>query len=241
MRSYIGAWSSGLYSTMSSWRRPFLLAEYYTKEMAMLPTLSVTKVPLEVPHDWGTTHFTMETRLLDPFLMKRRSPLDPETSRTLIVLFLTFTGEVIADKLFKIWIFCFSLSPELMFGSGILVQSERVFLLFSIKLVHFSSNFFHLDANFFGIWPFLDFWEGLLDPWVFSSGKSALSAFWREGFSFPRLALHNLHLFLLKMLITATTAVTLPVFAVLIAISSAFVVSLGAVLATLIRRGLWDK
>jgi hypothetical protein len=70
------------------------------------------------------------------------------------------------------------------------------------------------------------------------SGKYALSAFWQEGFSFPRLVLRNLHLFILKMLITATTAVTLPVFAVSIAISSAFVVSLRAVLATLIGRGL---
>jgi hypothetical protein len=85
-----------------------------------------------------------------------------------------------------------------------LAQSEHVFLLFQ-----FSPNFFDLNANFFGIWPFLDFQERLLDLQVFSSGKSALSAFWLEGFSFPRLALRNLHLFLLKMLITATTAVTL--------------------------------
>ncbi len=70
--------------------------------------------------------------------MKRRSPLDQESSRTLIVLFLTY-------------------SPELTLGSGLLVQSEHVFLLFSIKLVQFSSNFFDLDANFFGIRPFLDF------------------------------------------------------------------------------------
>jgi hypothetical protein len=62
----------------------------------------------------------------------------------------------------------------------------------------------------------------------------ALSAFWQEGFSFPQLVLCNLHLFLLKMLITATAAVTLTVVAVLIAISSALIVSLGAVLATLI-------
>jgi hypothetical protein len=62
----------------------------------------------------------------------------------------------------------------------------------------------------------------------------ALSAFWQEGFLFPRLAPRNLHLFLLKMLITVTTAVTLPVFAVLIVISSAFVVLLGAVSMTLI-------
>ncbi len=44
-----------------------------------------------------------------------------------------------------------------MLGSSVLVQSERVFLLFSSKLVQFSSNFFGLDANFFGIQPFLDF------------------------------------------------------------------------------------
>ncbi len=70
--------------------------------------------------------------------MKMRLPLDPETSRTLIVLFLTN-------------------SPELTPGSGTTVQSERIFLLFSIKLVQFSSNFFDLDAKFFGIQPFLDF------------------------------------------------------------------------------------
>jgi hypothetical protein len=48
-------------------------------------------------------------------------------------------------------------SPELMLGSGVLAQSECVFLLFSIKLVQFSSNFFDLGANFFGIQLFLDF------------------------------------------------------------------------------------
>jgi hypothetical protein len=69
----------------------------------------------------------------------------------------------------------------------------------------------------------------------------ALSAFWQEGFSFPRLALRNLHPFSLKMLITATTADTLLVFAVSIAISSALVVSLGAVLVTLIGGGLSDE
>ncbi len=221
MRSYIGAWSPGLYSTMSSWRRTFLLAEYSTKEISMLPTLFVMKVSLEVPHDSGTTHFTMEMHLLDLYFMKRRSPLDPESSRTLIVLFLTY-------------------SPELMLGSGILAQSERVFLLFSIKLVQFSSNFFDLGANSFGIQPFLDFWERLLDLRVFSSRKLILSAFWWVGLSFLRIALRKLHFFL-KMLITATTAVTFPVFAVLLAISSAFIVSLRAVLMTLIRRGLWDE
>jgi hypothetical protein len=80
----------------------------------------------------------MEMHLLDPFFIKRRSPLDPESSRTYIVLFLTF-------------------SLELALRSGILVQSERVFLLFSSKVVQFSSKFFNLGTNFFGIPPFLDF------------------------------------------------------------------------------------
>jgi hypothetical protein len=43
------------------------------------------------------------------------------------------------------------------------------------------------------------------------------------------------------MLITATTAVTLSVFVVSIAISSALMLSLGAVLATLIGPGSVDK
>jgi hypothetical protein len=56
--------------------------------------------------------------------------------------------------------------------------------------------------------------KGFLGPREFSSGKSALYTFWQEGFSFLQLALRNLHLFSLKMVITATTTVTLPVFAV---------------------------
>jgi hypothetical protein len=43
------------------------------------------------------------------------------------------------------------------------------------------------------------------------------------------------------MLITATTTVTLPVFVVSIVISSALVVSLGVVLASLIGRGSVDE
>jgi hypothetical protein len=119
-----------------------------------------------------------------------------------------------------------------------LARSERVFLLFSFKLVQFSSNFFDLDANFFGIRTFLNYRGKLLDPRVFSSGKSALSAIWQEGLSFLRLVLRKLHLFFLKMLITATTPVTFLVFAVSLAISSAFLVSLRAVSTTLIRRGV---
>jgi hypothetical protein len=106
--------------------------------------------------------------------MKRRSPLDPESSRTLVVLFLTY-------------------SPELALGSGVLAQSEHVFVLFSFILVQFSFNFFDFDTNFFGIQPFFNSRERLLNPRVFSSKKSALPAFWQEGFSFPRLVLCNLH------------------------------------------------
>jgi hypothetical protein len=129
-------------------------------------------------------------------------------------------------------------SPELSPGSGTTAQSERVFLLFSIKLARFSSNFFDLGANFFGIQPFLDFCERYRNRRVFSCKKMALSTFWQEGLSFLRLALYNLHLFRLKRLIIVTTAVTLPVFAVSFAISSAFVALLRAVLMTLIGQGL---
>jgi hypothetical protein len=96
----------------------------------MSPTLSVTKVPLEVPHDCGTTRFATEMHLLDSSFITRRSPLDPESSRTHIVLFLIFR-------------------PELTLGSGYLAQSERVFLLFIPKLLLFSSNFFDLNADLF--------------------------------------------------------------------------------------------
>ncbi len=151
------------------------------------------KVPLEVPHDWGMTCFATEMHLLEPFFIKRRSPFDPESSRMLIDLFLTF-------------------SPELTLGSCFLVQSEHVILLFSFKLVLFSPNFFNLDANFFGNQPFPVFWERFFALWEFPYGQLALSVFWQEGFSFLDLALRKLHLFLLKMLIIMTTIVNFPSF-----------------------------
>jgi hypothetical protein len=61
-----------------------MLAKYSIKEVSMSLTLSVMKVPLEVPHDRETTCFTTEMHLLDPFFMKRRSPLDPESCRVVI-------------------------------------------------------------------------------------------------------------------------------------------------------------
>jgi hypothetical protein len=74
VRSYIGVWSPRLYSTMSGRRRTFLLAEYSTEEISMSPTLSVMKVPLEVPHERGTTHFATEMCLLDPFFHIKEVP-----------------------------------------------------------------------------------------------------------------------------------------------------------------------
>jgi hypothetical protein len=110
-----------------------------------------------------------------------------------------------------------------MLGSGSLVQSMCDFLQFSFKSVLFSTNFFKLGTILFNIQPFFVFRERFLGLREFSHRKSALSAFWQEGFLFPGLALCNLHFFLQKNLITATTTVTLPVFAVLIAILSAHV------------------
>ncbi len=107
---------------------------------------------------WKCVYWTL-------FFMKKRFPLDPESSRTLIVLYLTF-------------------SPELTLGSGILAQSEHALLLVSSKLVQFSSKFFNLDANFFSIRPFLNFWERFLGPREFSSRKSALSTFGEKASHF---------------------------------------------------------
>jgi hypothetical protein len=42
-----------------------------------------------VPHDSGTALFTTGIYLLDPFFKKRRSPVDPVSSRTLLVVYLT--------------------------------------------------------------------------------------------------------------------------------------------------------
>ncbi len=59
MRSYIGAWSPGLYSTISDWRWTFLLAKYSTKEISMSTTLYVKKVPLEVFSWKGGPHLSL--------------------------------------------------------------------------------------------------------------------------------------------------------------------------------------
>ncbi len=89
MRSYNSCRPPLGYSTISGLRCTFLLAEYSTKESSNSPTFLVLKVPLEVLRDSGTALLTMGMYLLDPFCTKRRSPLDPVSRRTLIVLFLT--------------------------------------------------------------------------------------------------------------------------------------------------------
>ncbi len=77
------------YSTISGHRCTFLLAEYSTKESLTLPTFLVLKVPLGVLHDSGTALLSMGMYLLDPLSKKRRTPLEPVSRRTLIVLWFT--------------------------------------------------------------------------------------------------------------------------------------------------------
>jgi hypothetical protein len=75
----------------------------------------------------------------------------------------------------------FPLSAELTLGSGILARSEHVVLLFSFKLVQFSSNFFDLDKYSLVLGLFLIFEKGFLicgyfppENWLFPTfGKKA--------------------------------------------------------------------
>jgi hypothetical protein len=91
IRSYSGFGPPLGYSTISRRRCTLLIAESLMKESSISPTFLVLKVPLEVPHDSGTALFTLGMYLLDPFFKKRRSPLDPVSRRTLIVLCLTIS------------------------------------------------------------------------------------------------------------------------------------------------------
>jgi hypothetical protein len=86
IRSYNGFGPPLRYSTISRRRCTFLLVEYSTKESSTSLIFLVLKVPLEVLHDSGTALFTTGMYLLDPFFKKRRSPVDPVSRRTLIVL-----------------------------------------------------------------------------------------------------------------------------------------------------------
>ncbi len=68
-----------------------MLMDYSAKEMSISPTFLVRKVPLEVPNDCGAALFVYGMYFWDPFVMKRRSPLDPVSSSTLIVFFFTIS------------------------------------------------------------------------------------------------------------------------------------------------------
>ncbi len=76
---------------------------------------------MEVLHDSGTALLTMGMYLIDPFSKKRRSPLDPVSRRTLIVLCLTISLSLVS------------------FGCGS--------ASFRHSLDQFRPNFFDLDSN----------------------------------------------------------------------------------------------
>jgi hypothetical protein len=109
------------YSNISGRRCTFLLAEYSMKENSTSPTFFVLKVPLEVLHDSGTALITMGIYLLDPFSKKRRSPLDPVSRMTLIVLCLT--------------------------NSLLLVSSGGGWVSLKCVVDQFRPNLFYLDPN----------------------------------------------------------------------------------------------
>jgi hypothetical protein len=79
------------YLTISGCTCTSLLAEYSMQESLMSPTFVVLKVPSEVLHDSVTALLATGMDLVDPFSMKRRSPLDPVPRRTLMVFFLTIS------------------------------------------------------------------------------------------------------------------------------------------------------
>jgi hypothetical protein len=168
------------YSTISGCRCTFLLTEYSMKESSTSPTFLVLKVPLEVLHDSGTGLLTTGMYLLDPFSKKRRSPLDPVSRRTLIVLCLT-TSLLLTS-----------------FGGG--WASFRCFL------DQFRPNFFDFDSNLVLLALFL------------------------------ALVFIELLLVLPYKCITMTTVVTLAVFAISRAFSSARVL-IGIWSMTLIGQG----
>jgi len=66
----------------------------------MSPTFVVLKVPLEVPHDSGIALLTKGMHSVDPFSTKKRSPLEPVSSRTLMVLFVR--GLLVSHCFFRI-------------------------------------------------------------------------------------------------------------------------------------------
>jgi hypothetical protein len=121
IRSHKGDGLPRGYSAISGCRCTYLFAEYSMKESSTSSTFLVLKVPLEVLHDSGTALLTMGMYLLDPFSKKRRSPLDPVSRRTLIVLCLT--------------------------NSLSLASSGGHWKPFTLVLGQFSANSFNLDPN----------------------------------------------------------------------------------------------
>jgi hypothetical protein len=104
-----------------------------------------------VPHDCGTALYIVGMYFLDPFLMKRRSPLNPVSSNTLIVLCLTI-----------------SLSVTLLTG---LLSPFRC-LLDQFRSFFFEfSHLFGLISNFLG----LELGELLLSPKTFSIVTTAIT------------------------------------------------------------------
>jgi hypothetical protein len=180
IRLYSGGSPPLEYSTISRRRGTSLLAEYSTKESLTSPTFLVLKVQLEVLHDSGAALLTTGMYLLDPFSKKMRSPLDPVSRRTLIVL-------------------CLAISLLLMSSGGGWASFGRF-------LDQFRSTFFDSDSNL-----------------VFLALILAL-------------VLIELPLALPYKCMTATTAVTFPVFSFSRAYTSALLLfEMGSV--TLIRRG----
>ncbi len=108
-------------------------------------------MPLEVPHDNGTALFIVGMYLLDPFLMKRRSPLDLVSSNTLIF-------------------FCLTISLLLTLLTGLLSPFRCLLDQFRSFFFKFS-HLFGLISNFLG----LELRELLLSPKTFSIEITAVT------------------------------------------------------------------
>jgi hypothetical protein len=104
-----------------------------------------------VPHDCGTALFIVGMYFLDPFLMKRRSPLDPVSSNTLIV-------------------FCLTISLLLTLLTGFLSPFRCILDQFRSLFFEFS-HLFGLISNFLG----LELHVLLLSPKTFSIATTAVT------------------------------------------------------------------
>ncbi len=99
----------------------------------MSPTRLVINVPLEVPHDQGVALFTIGIYFEAPFLAKRRSPLDPESRRTLITLLL-------------------ATRPMLQLSLGLIAHAGLVLADFSSDSVFLDAKLFELSAKLLLPW-----------------------------------------------------------------------------------------